>query len=200
MRREALDHLVVVSGPAVPAADGTACERQRGVDDDAFRVEKLPHPEAVTGRACARGIVERKQTRLEFGQAVAADIAGEAVGEHQLLAAAVVHPGDAGDAVGQAQRGLEGLGEPQAHVVLDAEAVDDSLDRMLPPQVELRWLVEFVYLAVDARANEALRHQVLHQLHVLALAIVDDRCEQHQSRAFLHCEYLVYHLADRLCL
>ena len=41
---------------------------------------------------------------------------------------AVVHPGDAGDAVGQAQRGLEGLCQAQPQVVANLEAVDDGLD------------------------------------------------------------------------
>ena len=70
---------------------------------------------------------------------------------------------------------------------------------MLLAQVELRWLVELVHLAVDARADETLRHQVLHQLHVLTLAIIDDGRQQHQARACGQRQYLVDHLAHGLC-
>ena len=112
----------------------------------------------------------------------------------------IVHERDARDAVGEAQCGLERFGEAQPDVVLDLEAIDDRIDAMLLAQVERRRLVEFVDLAVDARANEALRHQVRHQLHVLALAVGDDRRQQHQRRAFRQREHLVDHLADRLRL
>ncbi len=72
--------------------------------------------------------------------------------------------------------------------------------RVLPAQVQFRRLVEFVHFAVDARADEALRHQVLHQLDVFALAIVDDGRQQHQAGALGHREHLVDHLAHRLRL
>ena len=71
---------------------------------------------------------------------------------------------------------------------------------MLAAQVEYRRLVEFVDLAVDAGAHESLRHQILHELHVLALAVGDDRREQHQAGPLGQCEDLVDHLADGLRL
>jgi len=67
-------------------------------------------------------------------------------------------------------------------------------------QIERRWLVELIDFAVDACTDEPLRHQVLHQLHMFALAIRDDRREQHEPRAFWHLENLVDHLADGLRL
>ena len=69
---------------------------------------------------------------------------------------------------------------------------------MLLAQVERRWLVEFIDFAVDARADESLRHQVLHQMHMFALAIRYNRCEQHKPCALWHFEDVVDHLADGL--
>ena len=84
--RQALHHLVVIGCLAVPAADRAAGQRQVRVDDDALRIEELLDAEAVAARAGAARVVEGEQPWLEFGQAVAADIAGEAIGKHDLLA------------------------------------------------------------------------------------------------------------------
>ena len=45
-----------------------------------------------------------------------------------------------------------------------------------------RHRVELVNLAVDARAHETLRAQLLEDLHVLALALAHDRREHHEAR------------------
>ena len=71
---------------------------------------------------------------------------------------------------------------------------------MLAPEFQFWRIVEFIDLAVNARANEPLRLQVLHKVHVFAFPIRDDRCEQHQARPLGNCEHLVDHLADSLCL
>ena len=77
--REAGNHLVVIGGFTVPAANRAASKRQAGIHDDAFRIEELFDAETIAGRAGARRIVERKQPRLQFAQAVATNFAGEAV-------------------------------------------------------------------------------------------------------------------------
>src|SRR5690606_40829457 len=81
-----------------------ARERELGIDHDARGIEELPHPEAVAARTGPRRVVEREQPRLELRQAVTADVAGEAVREHELFRVRIVHERDARDAVGQAQR------------------------------------------------------------------------------------------------
>ena len=53
VRRETLDHLVVVSGSAIPAANRATSQRQRLIDDDPLGIEKLLDAEAVASRACA---------------------------------------------------------------------------------------------------------------------------------------------------
>jgi ABC-type amino acid transport substrate-binding protein len=98
----------------------------------------------------------------------------------------------------ESQRGLKRFCQPQPHIVLDLEAIHDRVDAMLFSQVECWRLVELVHLAIDACANKTLRHQICHQLHVLALAVADHRREQHQAGALGQCEHLVHHLADRL--
>ena len=76
------------------------------MDDHPFRIEEVAGAEAVAGRAGPGRIVERKQARFEFGKAVAADIAGEAIGKREFRGIAV-HKRDGRKAVGQAKRGFE---------------------------------------------------------------------------------------------
>ena len=66
-------------------------------------------------------------------------------------------------------------------------------------QVQRRRLVKFVNFAVNACAYKSLCHQIGHQLHVLALAIVDHGCQQHQLATRREFEDLIHHLANGLC-
>src|SRR5690606_35533853 len=119
---------------------------------------------------CAGRVVEREQPRLELRDAVAADRARELVRERERRGFRLVDPRDQRDAVGERERGLERLGEPLLDLGLDRDAVDDDLDVVLLALVELRRIVELDDLAVDARAEEALRAEVLEQRDVFALA------------------------------
>ena len=87
--RERLDQLEVIGVAPVPAANRAARERQARVDDDARRIEILLHAEAAARAARAVRVVERKEPRLEPGEAVAADRAGVAVREHAAVRARV---------------------------------------------------------------------------------------------------------------
>jgi chaperonin GroEL len=54
-------------------------------------------------------------------------------------------------------------------------------------------------VAIVRRAiEEPLRHEVLHELHILALAVLHDRGEQHDARPLRQRQHLVDHLADGL--
>jgi len=66
-------------------------------------------------------------------------------------------------------------------------------------QVECRWLIEFVNLAVNPCSYETLGLQIGHKLDMLTLAVNDDRREQHQLAAFGQSHYLIDHLLDGLC-
>ena len=126
-------------------------------------------------------------------------IAGEAIGENDLFL--VCRP-----CKQSRRRHRQGAvpfrrtRQTQAQVFLDLEAIDDGIDVVLLAEVERGRLIELIDFAVDSRANKALCLQVSHELHVLALAVCNDRREQHQPGAFRQCEHLVDHLAYRLSL
>ena len=181
--RQRLNQLKVVGVAPVPAAHRAAGQRQMRIGDDLLGIEELLSAEAVAARAGADRTVEGEQPRLELGQGVVADRAGEFVREHQLGALRVVHVGDPRHALAQPQGGLEGFGQPLAQIGPHLEAIDDRLDRVLAAHVELGRLVELHHLAVDAGAHETARLQLLDELGVLALALGDRGCEQHQGGA-----------------
>ena len=58
MRRQALDHLVVVGGLAVPATNRAARQRQAGVHNDPRRVEELLDAKTIAARAGAGRVIE----------------------------------------------------------------------------------------------------------------------------------------------
>ena len=126
VRGQASQHREVELVAPVPALDRAAGQRQVGEGDDALRIEELDVAQAVALRAGAHRRVEREQARLEFLQRVVADRAGELAGK-QVLAAAVHLQRDRA-AVGQAQRGLEALGQALLDVGRDLDAVDHDVD------------------------------------------------------------------------
>jgi hypothetical protein len=71
----------------------------------------------------------------------------------------------------QAQGRLEGLGQPLAQVRPHFETIDDGFDGVLAAHIELRRLIEFDHLAVNAGADEAAGLEFFEQLRVLALAL-----------------------------
>jgi hypothetical protein len=169
---------------------GAAGEAQARKRDDAVGVEHRGVAEAVAGRAGADRRIEREQARLELGQRVAADRAGELARE-QVLAAAVHLERDRAP-VGDAQRRLEAFGqalaqpgrcaggrsvrcrhEPMAAVGrrLHLDPVDDDVDVVLLGLLQLRHVGGFVGGAVDPKSHVALRLHVLEQLGELALAV-----------------------------
>ena len=105
------EHLEVIDVAPVPAADRALGQGQLAVDHPA-RVEELLHAEAVAGRTGAGRVVEGEQLGFQLADRVAADRAGEARREDDLLDILVlVHRCYQGDTVGQGQGGLERLGQ-----------------------------------------------------------------------------------------
>ena len=111
VRGKRLDHLEVVGVAPIPAADRPAGQAQLGMGDDPGRVEERAHPEPVAVLARAGRAVEREDPRFKFRDRVAADVAGEAGGEHGVATVVAVHRGDDGAALGERESGLERLGE-----------------------------------------------------------------------------------------
>ena len=112
----------------------------------------------------------------------------------------MVHPGDPQSAAGESQRRLDGLGQAQLQVWADPKPVDHHLDIMLLVQIQLGRVIQFIEIAVDARADEALGVQLGKHLLVLAFALVHHRCQQHQTLALGQGQHLIDHLGDRLRL
>ena len=105
-----------------------------------------------------------------------------------------------GEAVGELERGLEGIGQPGGDAVADDDAVDDHLDVVLELLVERRGLGDLVERAVDLDALEAALHQLGQLLAVLALAAAHDRRQQIEPRALGQRQHAVDHLGDGLAL
>ena len=110
--------------------------------------------------------------------------------------ALVVHFDDDRASVAVAQRRLEGLGQPLLEFRAHLEPVDDDLDRVLRVLGEPRNRVDLVHLAVDANANETLRAKLDEELELLALAVDDDRREDHELRILRKRERRVDHLRN----
>ena len=194
------EHLEVIDVAPVPAADRALGQGQLAIDHPA-RVEELLHAEAVAGRTGAGRVVEGEQLGFQLADRVAADRAGEARREDDLLDILVlVHRCYQGDTVGQGQGGLERLGQALLEVRANLEAVHHHIDAVLLLLIQLRHFVEFVELAVDPGADETLRAHLVEHRQVLALALADHRRQQHQLAAFRQGQDLVDHLADGLRL
>src|SRR6185312_8627781 len=91
---ERLNELKVVRVAPIPSSHRTARQRQIRMQDHALRVEELLGAEAIAGGAGARGVVEREELRLERRDAVAADRAGMAAREDQLLPRGLLQEGE----------------------------------------------------------------------------------------------------------
>ena len=125
------------------------------------------------------------------------------LGERQDLGLALVagagHDLDLGHALGQAQRGLDRLGQASVDPVAQHQPVDDDLDVVHLVALELqpwravvvgaRHIGELDDLTVDAGADEAFGREVGHQGVVGALAAADDRGQDLEPGPFLHRQH-----------
>ena len=94
-------------------------------------------------------------------------------------------------AAAEAERGLDGVGEPALGGCLDREPVDDHLDGVLLLLLQRRRLGERVDDAVDPGPAVALGLQLAEQVDVLALALADDRGEHLEPGALVELEHPV---------
>ena len=151
--------------------------------------------------------VEREVARLDLGQADdPVHRAGELLGEDDRLS---VDDLRLGDAVGDFQRGFQRLDDAHAvgvvfgrdpFVVTDHQPVDHHLDAVLAVflQVEPGRLVDVEHIAIDTNADKALAANLVENTLVLALAVADDRRQDHQPRVARQLEQLTRHLLHRL--
>jgi len=90
--------LEIVGVAPVPSAHRAGCQAEMGVSHHPLRIEKLLHPEAVTGGAGTDRIVERKESGFQFLQAITTERAGEISGKYQLVPFRLTHPCHPGQA------------------------------------------------------------------------------------------------------
>ena len=142
------------------------------------------------------GQAKRAEKMIALVRLVLRFVGALALGLRQRL---VGELGD-GDAVGQAQRRLEAVGEALGDVALHDEAVHHHVDVVLELLVELRRVGDLVEGAVDLDALEALLLQLGELLAVLALAAAHDRRQQIEPRALGQRQHAVDHLRHGLAL
>src|SRR5256712_5962873 len=206
-----------------PRRQGAGPQRAVGVRHQPLGIDLEARADAAALRAGAVGVVEREHARRHLGERDAALRAGEALGENHGLGGWEVvrartapprpprsrggatsvtiarrHWFDLHDAVGQAERGFQRVGQARAEPVLDDEAIDDDVDRVLALLVEVDLLAQLAHDAVDAHAREALALEIEEELLVLALAPAHDRRQHEQPRARRLQQHAVHHLLHRL--
>ena len=121
--------------------------------------------------------------------------AGEVLGVEEALA---VDDVDADEPLGERGRRLDRLGQALAEVVLEHEAVDDDLDRVLELLVEDDLVLEQPLLAVDLDAREAVAAELLEHVAELALAVAHDRRVDGEARPLGQREDLLDDLVEAL--
>ena len=185
---------VVPGVPVRPGVQRALVERLLLVRDDQLRVDLHAGADAGAVRAGAEGGVEGEGARLQLLERQVVVRAVEVLGEHPLaLRIVLVEVDEVEDhhAAGQPERGLDGVGEPPLRALLDREAVDDHLDRVLLLLLQLRRLGELDRLPVDARPAVALRLKLVEEVDELALALAHQRREHLEAAARLQAEHPV---------
>ena len=171
-----------------PGSDSTLAEGQVGVGHEQFGVYFQARADAVTGATRAERRVEGEGTRLDgvdLQRVVvgAGEVFAEGAGAFGVVLLAV-HEVDEHAAVGEFERGFDGVGEALVNTVLNDDTVDDHLDGVLVLLGELGRVGELHGFAVHAGTRVALGQQVLEEVHKLALTCADDGREDLQAGAF----------------
>ena len=178
--------------PGGPRLDGALAQAALRVRHDQLRVHLLLGAQARTFRAGAVRGVEGEGPGLQVldRQRVVVG-AGQVLGEAPLPVRVVLGQVDEvqhDDPAGQAERGLDRVGEPLLGAALDGQPVHHHLDGVLLLLLELRRVGQRVYDAVHPGAGVPLGLQLAEQVEVLALAAPHHRCEHLEPGALLHGE------------
>ena len=105
---------------------------------------------------------------------------------------------DDGEAVGELEALLQGVGQPGADIAFDNKAIDDDVDVMGELLVERLDVLDLEEFAVDLDPLVALLQQLGQFLLVLTLAAAHERRQHVDARAFGEFQHAVDHLADGL--
>ncbi len=199
-----LEQPTEVLGPCRgPWSEGPLGERQVGVGHDQLGIDLEPRAESIATLAGAVGRVEREVPGGELLERETAHGATEvlAEGEDLVVESGLVVAIDdlhLGHALGDAQRRLEGVGEPPLDAVTTHETVDDDLDGVLLVAGQLDGVGELVQLTVDDGAGETLRGQVGQKRVVGAFPASHDGGQHLEARALGELEDAIDDLLGRL--
>ena len=189
---------------ARPRRDRTVGKRQVRVGHDEFLVHLFADAEPVALRACTVRRVERKGPRFEVvdGDRVAVG-AGHPLGEAPFAVGVVLLQVDEVEhhhTVGQAQCGLDRVGESLFGRGLDGQPVHHDLDVVLLLLLELWRIGERVHHAIDPGTRKALCLKGSEQVDEFTLAGADHRRQHLETDALFHLEHLVDDLLRGLLL
>ena len=107
---------------------------------------------------------------------------------------------DHDEALGEAQGGLERVGQPSERLIIRHEPVNDNGDVVLVLLFENGRVAQLHHFAVDHRARITRRGQLAKQVDKLTLLLTHDRGEHLKSCARLEGHKLVGDLLHRLPL
>ena len=188
----------------VPGDDRAVGQGPFLVGHDQLGVHLLAKTQARAIRAGAVGCVEGEGARLDLVESKRVIVGTGTLFRKTAAALRVlrvhIHAVDDDQAIGQAQRGLDGVGEALTHTVAHDEAIDNDLDRVLELLLQLRGVLQAHGLAVDDRARVALGAQLVDEVLVFALTATHDRGENLEARALVHGAHAVDDLLGCLCL
>ena len=175
-----------------PWRDRSILERERFVGHEPRGIEVVYGAQPLTVRARAMRRVEGKGARRHLGHADAAIGARQASREQPIPAVVGV---DDDDVLGELQRNFNRLGESPLDAGLEHEPIDDHVDRVIAPPIQLDVLVERPELTVHSHLREAARAKRHELLLELALPAADDR-RQHVHPLVVRGEH--HHVDDPL--
>ena len=188
---QAFKHMTIILGRHLgvrPWLDDTLIQRLVGVGDDEFRIDLQFETKAGAHRAGAIRCVEGERARLDLVQfkrvAVrAATVFGEWL-PPRCTAFLLVHVVDDDAAVGETQRGFDGIGKPLAHTIFDHQAVHHDFDGVLTGLRKFDIVGQLAHLAVDQCTGVTVGTQQFEHVHKFTLTTFDHGRKNLESCAF----------------
>ena len=149
----------------------------------AVEAEQLRAGRLIAAVAMRAGVVSGEEDVFALRRAGSVSTGDFAPLRSLTLPARLFHRDDE-RAFGQRQRLLDRLGQARTHAGIVLQAIDDNLDVVLDPAIELQIVGEPDHLAIDAGADEAALEHVGEQILVFALLAAHHRGEDKKARAF----------------
>src|SRR5450432_3650040 len=198
LRQRGEDRLAQMPARLTPREDDALEDRDARVAEDELFGHFVLHAESAAARAGTEGRIERELPRLELGEREPARRAAVALGEELRGAGVVAHNVD--DAVGEAERRLERVGQPAPVFCARHQAIDDHGDAVVVLLAQLGRRRQLDRLSIDDRAHEALLARHLEEILELALATAHERREHLDARALRPRQHRVGNLRCALAL